>query len=491
LFADNIRLIPGAQYQLEDNPRSDVSVQLQRLAEAAHERNVRIYTVKEGLPVPRPPPPPGLHTAVVQDRANIDNALNLLATETGGRYFRNSNRVDEVFDWVDEDLACFYRLGFRLRPRYTGKVEPIRIRIVGRAGSFRLRHRLTLEDPTREQLDTDIVRAAFLAPPASDDFPITLTAFELFRHDGGARIRLQVGTSLGNLLGLPAPAGRPGALQVRVQIGGRVVPLRSAGKSPGSRRPGAGGLWAEVATDRDSYGFGRRATLTVPPGTTAGGPPEKSIVAVEEFDAPPGRYRIVAVIQDQLARTIAAATTDLQVSSVEGRLGPLVLVVADPQRVVIEGSPGSDGDGAPASWSGKELAGAVSILPPKFLVAERTTIEAGRAAHFVYSLCGDETSGRKRRRRTATSPLAGWSIERRIACGESQELTPLPVKALPTPEAGKRCVALIDSIAPGDLSPGRCRFEVNILVPGEPGVRRELEFTVSPVALGSSHPSAS
>jgi VWFA-related protein len=480
LFSDTLRLIPGAQYGNTSTPLIDVQTELHDLAGAANERNVRVYPVKVGLPIVWPRSDPRMSLA--------DSALTMLAHETGGMVFEGSNAVDGAFDRVNEDLACFYRVGFRIRPRYSGGVEPIRVRVVGREDAVRLRYRQTLEDPTREELDADMIRAAFMAPMAARTFPIGVRATKLFRQDGGARLQVEVGTPLGALLGLPMPGGVRGSRQVRVQIGARVVPLRPLedGDRPPSPR---GGVWADVATDRPSSGFGRQAVLTLPPNPT----PDRSydrVVATEEFDAPSGRYRIVAVIQDQLARTVSAAIADLEVGSDAPRLGIIGLASGDTHAVLAQDEPADPavGDGSSreaAGWNGKELTTAMPLLPPGALLNEVSVVQAGGAAHLFYSVCVDwNPRGRNRSRSSGRSsrdmPSPEQDLVRSLTCGPEDTPIPLPPRSLPQGGRGTRCVPMIESIPAADLHPGRCRFEVRLTSPGGEQEMAVREFTVVP-----------
>lgn len=488
LFADTIRLIPGRQYGITSNPPIDVHTQLQGVAEAANERNVRIYPVKAGLWVPGGGGEP-----------LADDAMTMLASETGGSVFEGSNVVDGAFELIGDDLACYYRIGFRIRPRYSGKIEPIRVRILDRSRSVRLRYRQTLDDPTREVLDADMIRAAFMAPSTAGAFPIAVRAKELFRQAGGARLQVEVGTSLGAMLGLPVPGRRQGARQVRLEIGARVVPLRPLEESAGTASPRRG-AWADAATDLSSAGFGRQAVLTLPPGSTSNRGFDR-VVAAGEFDVPPGRYRIVAVIQDQLARTVSATTIDAPVESDDPpRLGPVGLASGDSHAIVLQDRPAESDDrkGAPddrsgshasdrdasissaPDWDGKEVKFASPLLPPGALLTGVSVIEAGNPAHLFYAICPDAARRGDRSRRSADSPAGEWTIERLLTCGSEQTTFRLPPRSLPEEVGQHRCVTMLDSIAADDLPEGRCRFEVRLTTPDRGAESSVREFSVVP-----------
>jgi VWFA-related protein len=482
LFADTIRLIPGRQYGGTTTPLVDVHTELSDLAGAANERNVRIYPVKAGLPPVLPRGDPQMTRA--------DSAFTMLAHETGGRVLEGSNRVDGVFDRIAEDLSCYYRVGFRIRPRYSGRSESIRVQAPGHEGAVRFRHRQTLDDPTREELDADRVRAAFMAPSSAGAFPIAVRAAELFRQEKGARVRIEIESPLGAMLALPLPGGPAGASQVRMQIGARIAPLR-AGGGPGEASHRAG-PWADVAPDRETLGFARQAVLTIPPPPPAGGRPPDRIVTTQEFDAPPGRYRIVGVIQDSLAGTIAAAIADLDVGSGGPGPGPIGLASRDARAVLVQDEP-SGGSAQPApAWDGKALAAAPPLLPPGVVLSGTSEVERGAAAHLVYSVCVDRGEGGTRPAAgLRRSPGAGEPpspepvLKRSLTCGPEGEAIPLPEQTLPR---DARCAPIVETIPARVLKPGRCRFEVLLESPGGDPERAVREFGVAGSALPDAAP---
>ena len=126
------------------------------------------------------------------------------------------------------------------------------------------------------------------------------------------------------------------------------------------------------------------------------------------------------------------------------------------------------------------------LLPLRALVETGAPVEEGRAAHLLYAVCGEEPAKKRRRRKPGASPFDGWQLERRLACGlggagaSAGRMTSLPLLALPDPGRGRRCVPIVDSIPPERLSPGLCRFEVRLLVPGGTQTKRFLEFRVIP-----------
>ena len=452
LFADTIRLVPGRQYPAGDLRLSEVAIHLREVATAANERNVRLYPVRAGA----------------EKRA--DDAFTMLATETGGQYVEGSNRLDVAFDRVKEDASCFYRIGFRTRPRYSGRTETILVRILGKDRIYRARYRRSLDDPTREERVEDIVRASYLDPDSAHGFPISVTATELSRHGDGSRVRVEASLPLKGLLALPAPVSAPSKRQVSVDIGGQVVPLRARDTldrgSPRHR------VWADVEVDRQPFVFGRRAMLTVPT-SALGGDARVRVVRTEDFDAPPGLYRVVVVAYDQHAGAAAAALTDFEVSGTPRPLGEIGAAAEDPEAIVIQGEGTQQKEHPHVHRRSKgELAAAPPLLPPRALVIKNQTIGPGRPVHFFYTLCdGRGSSG---------TIFERWRLNRTISCGSAGVPWSLAPGPIPPPNQGDRCAFLVDTVAADSFDPGACHFEVVLERPG--GIRdlRALEIRVAP-----------
>ena len=186
-FSETLRLVPGSNYPVANSRiLPDVTAPMQALAREASDKNVRIYAVQAG----------GL------DR-DVEDPMTYLSTETGGAHIEWTNRLANVFDRASEDLQCFYRIGFRLPARQSGKTDRIWVRIPQNESSYRLRYRRTLDDPTREQRDEASVRAAYLRPSAAKGFPLGVEVTRLKREEHGARFRVQILVPLDGLTALP------------------------------------------------------------------------------------------------------------------------------------------------------------------------------------------------------------------------------------------------------------------------------------------------
>jgi VWFA-related protein len=456
LFVDSLRQYPGRVYPNASHPQP-VNAWLHAAAGAANERDVRTYAV---------------HAAGLGIGERADDALTALASETGGRWVEGTNRLGVVFDRVAEDAACFYRVGFHARPAYRGAVSRIEVLVDGPARAYRLRHRRTLEDPTREGMETSVLRAAFLDPASARDLPVTVTAAPLLEHLGGARVRLEVGVPVGELLALPDPGMEPGERRTHLQMGGRVVPLLE-GAAPGSADRGA---WADADPSRASVGFAGQALLTLPPqGPDAALP--RAAVRTAEIEAPPGHYRIVAVVQDRRSGLVGAGLGDLRVRPGPGGIGPIGVAVEDPRVVAVGGPAEEDWTARRGRRGSGEPALARPLLPERAVVLEEPVLPAGRAAVF-YGVCeealaaapADGAPGRRR--------FEGWTVARTLRCGAGGDDVVLLEREVPDPEGAGSCVLMIDTIEARRLRAGMCRFEVTLRRPGLPEARRAAEVTV-------------
>ncbi len=444
VFEDTLRLLPGEEYGPSPH-LVDVHEPLQTIVRAANDQGLRVYPVRLG------------------GGERADNALTMLATETGGQYLEGTNRAASIFERLARDLSCFYRVGFRIRPEVVGRDAPLEIRIRGDGGPYRVRARRTFGLPTGAERTEEQVRSALLRPSFARAFPVSLTAAPIFGHARGARVRIEVEVPLAELLGLPSPDQGSESRRVIVEIGGEVVPLR-AGASAGPRSPDAD-LWAEVDTGRKAWSFGRRSEITIPPPTHGRTPPRR-VVQVEEIDAPPGRYRVAAVVHDQQAGTVAAAVTDLEIGGTPPLLGDVRLFTDDPEAVIPRSGAGEEGGTAPRAPGPREVTAASPLLPSSLLAVQDGPLPRGAPARLVYGVC--------------RADLGGSRLERRLACGSASSTGRLPPPAIVRTAKSSPCVVVVDTLPEERLAPGPCRFEV--AVQGREGGResRSLAFLVSP-----------
>jgi len=342
LFEETLRYRPGSEYWFPEGlslPPMATDAFLAAATRAANESDVRFYPVDAR-----------------GTESESDDALVNLATETGGRYLLRSNDLGVAFGAAREDMGCIYRIGFRVPRSFRGEVRRIHVKMAGK-GQYRLYHRRSLDDPTRERLEAETIQTAMLDPARSDAFRVTVTAVPLEARDGRGRARIVIRAPRGPLLALPAAAtdaASPPGREQRVQIVGSVVPLLPRERQ--LRAASALTVWSDADPDRHSWGFGNVAILPVEPsaGPAGGGPgeagggPDGEVLLVQEIDAPAGAYRIVGVVRDRLAGAVGAGTAELQVPAAGTAPDAAAPFVAAPGAIVLEGHPlapeGSDGE---------------------------------------------------------------------------------------------------------------------------------------------------
>ena len=424
---------------------------LRQIGQAANRRNVRIYGVAAG-------------------GGRVSSAITYLSAETGGRYVENTNDLGTVFRRAGEDAACFFRLGFRVQPNYDGTTKKIVVRVAG-GQRYRLRHNRSLEDPTLEQMDRDMLLAAFLDPPAATGFPLSVEVIPLFHHSHGTRMRVQVRVPAAGILSLPVLVDDEVQRQMRVQAGGSVITLTEPKAAAGTKE-----LDADVDEDTKLLEFSRQSVLSFP-ASDAAATESRHLAFAEELDAPPGTYRLVLVVQDQLARTVAATVAEFQVSGERPALGTVQLLLEDPLAMAMEQeNPRPEPKRRP-----DRLAGAALSLPDSARVQNAVTLDRGRAGSLIYGLC--DTGLPAGKAGEAWKPFQGWQLNRSLECDGEGEPISLEGGRLPASGWEDRCILVVNPIPAGSLPPGSCNFEVTL---ERPGVATEVQGLALEVATAST-----
>jgi len=427
---------------------------LRQIPAAANSRNVRIYGVSA--------------CGLGKECPLVSSAITYLASETGGRWLERTNQLDLALEQAAKDSECFYRVGFRMRPRYDGGNRTIHMEVNGDR-RYRLRYGRSVEDPTLEQMDTDMLLAAFLVPSSATAFPLSVEVVPLFDHSDGTRERIQVKVPLQGLLSLPVLQGENELSRIHVQVGGSVVALRE----PDGPEPGAQEISSANVKEVDPLEFSRQVMVTFSPDGADGA----YLALAEELDAPPGRYRIVLVVQDRLAREVAAAVTEFQVAVTGQALGEVRLLVEDPQAVSVEAE-----DRRPARHHRPDrLAHAAPSLPDGVEVRNAVTLDPSRPGSLIYGMCdarspagdGDE----------AQKPFRGWKLDRSLECEGEGEPISLEGGRLPAVGWEEQCILVMNPIPAGSLPSGWCNFEVTL---ERPGVATEVQSIALEVAAASA-----
>jgi VWFA-related protein len=428
-FQETLRMYPGRQYQ-GIVPTNTLRPFVESLVESSNERNVRFYPVDAG----------GMD-------GESDEALHMLASETGGRFFTKSNDLMPTLEWIREDSACYYRIGFQDRPSYSGKVERIRVEIDGprETQKYRMRHRRTLANPTREQRDTALVQAALMNPLRATDVPIQLSATALVAHAQGGRALVQMRVPMEALL--PLPAGKRGeASHVLVQLAGMVVPLRhGAARFPEE----TSNVLADVATNQEPWSFQREALLKLPHSADQAMPEGHEVVLTRELDTPPGRYRVVAVVRDGLAQVLGAAATEFEIRGADQALGELHVAALGRQAHHLQ----------PQRTGKRDKRKDKSVLRPAPATFPQGLILLGEdednpSPEMVYTVCG-EWKG-------ALAP-DDVELQRTFTCDGQDVPLESPVAGRIAGAAG--CSLMLEMLPPHS---GSCRFEAQLRRAGSP-----------------------
>jgi len=445
LFSDTLRFIPGRIYALASD-LSDTYAELRRVTEAANERDVRIYPVHAtGL------------TLEPSFDSRADDALTMLASETGGRVVERTNRLGMVFDRVAEDVSCSYRVGFHFRPRYSGGTHRIEVRVAGPARGYRLRHRRSVDDPTPEAMETDSLTAAMLEPSAAREFPVSVRAVPILSDAAGSRVRIEVIVPVDRLLALPDPNSPSGTRRLLVQIGGRIVPQRDRSAEAASSPDR--GAWAFVDTSREALGFAGQAQITLPPASPKSSDRVTSLVRIVDVIAPAGMYRVVAVVEDRQTGTVSAGLADFHAGVELSALGPVGLALDAPHSVLVRGGPEEAVNAAPRGHrKEREISFADSELPAKLVVSADGAIEAGRDAEIYYSVCGI-ASGE-------------GTLGRQISCDDKFAPIDLEARTVPAARGEDACALVVEKIPAASLTGDDCEFTVSLAFPGRPPERR-------------------
>ena len=229
-----------------DMMRYDTSDQWYQLAARANRNNVTFYPLQaSGLGNA------GFVDASIQGRGasmvvdmgrtqNQQDALVLLASETGGQAILNVNRFDDALERMSGELRDYYLLSVRGLGGAAGEVRKLSVD-VHREG-VDVRHRKSLRIQSRHQQVADRVLTTTLH--ASNDNPMGLSAQLAGEEPLGdlRNVRLKLRIPLASLTLLPAAPDQPAQGRFTVflaasDLEGRTTPVRTS-TVPVTVRPG-------------------------------------------------------------------------------------------------------------------------------------------------------------------------------------------------------------------------------------------------------------
>jgi hypothetical protein len=303
---------------------------------------------------------------------------------------------------------------------------------------YRLRYRRTLGDPTREEREVDRIRAALIDPSTAEDVPVLVQAAALLSGEERGRARLQVRVPFEMLLGIPA--GEPGAglRQVSVHLAGSVVRLLD--ESAGA--PRSGSVLAQADTRRPPWNFNREVLLQLPEGAAAG----RELLLAREIDVPPGRYRVIAVVEDRLAGELGAAAADVVVPEPRDGLGEPVLLTTNPRFFALEPIP--EEATAEGEDPGSIRMAPEPSLPADWALDDGSGLVPSSVGRVVYEVCGE-----------------GGALDRALVCGARRVATPMPSQVLGTDGIAPGCELRSDLLPVERAGGGNCAYEITAELP--------------------------
>ena len=203
----------------------------------------------------------------------------------------------------------------------------------------------------------------------------------------------------------------------------------------------------------------------------------RTLVAVQEIQAPPGPMRIVAVVQDLQAGTLGAGMRSFRVPEEHPVLGELRLAAEDRGSVML----GWQQEAGEEEGRGR-IAPLDALLPERALLREEKIVRPEAAAFLVYSLCDPAVNIDTRESATQEHvPVAfeGWTLSGILDCGAGHPAAMPTAPAIPRAEDGGSCALMVEPVPAWALSvPGDCRYQVTLERPGDEREVRELSFQV-------------
>lgn len=238
--SDGLPLVPGQEaFLLIDQLchattawRSTESVinDLREVTAAANAAGVTFYTLDAvGLSVDASAADfgPGLAAGNAQmARANLQDSLFDLATETGGRALLEVNDVTPLVAGLRSDLESYYSLGFEPVGEPDGRQHRIEVR-VARDG-LRVRHRAGFTDRPAAERASDRLQASLRFGGESDPLGVVVEAGDVKRRDGKtATVPVRIVVPATKLVFLPAEGGESARVEITLvasDADGRVSP---------------------------------------------------------------------------------------------------------------------------------------------------------------------------------------------------------------------------------------------------------------------------
>lgn len=460
LFTDVLREEPGVEYVALANatPKQagiDLDPDMLRLTQEANAAGVSIYTVHaSGLDdratsslqdirpitsgaapsVPQAEVKSGIaasgeNAALAYEaaRTGLDSALALqttFATETGGHALQRSNDVGAIFDTAQQDLSCYYLIGYRYQGHGDNARHSILVKLKPDRGDdsrrgLTLRYRPYYTDSSPEDRRARLIRSALDAPDLFRRLPITTEAFALAPEETKRRVLFKTTVPLGSLSMIP---------------------------SGDDALAGHAAVTGEVRGSEDSASpvcaFEHELPLKVPRGPDA----VTRLVFETGCLLAPGSYELALAVLDPTTMDIAARHSTLSVQPIS----------RDRQTFVSDVSLWARDAGALVVSVGAEAIGLKSSSSEKaFVPHSERRLAKGQEALMSFLLCPVAGS-----RGTPESPI----LVRRRLLGEGDaevaSFRDLTITEPPDEETG--CYQIFNTIPAKTLGSGVYRFTIQL-----------------------------
>jgi len=330
-FSESLRDEPGLQYLVVagSTPSAkgiDIRLNITELQKDANAAGVSLYMVwaaglgeKGSLGMADASRKVRLVDTIVLERALIsgeDVALALgatLALETGGVATQRTNDLGLAFNAVEQDLSCYYVLGYTNRGPGDGKRHMIKVGTDLKGA--RVRHRPYYEDWSEEERLDRRFRSALMAPGYFVGIPVTAEAYAL------------------------APEGRKTPILLKAEFPIEAVTVV---RQPDGTLYGEAEVRTTVWTEgREACMFARRIPVTLNPGEKAS---RRSVIYEAGCELPPGDHEFTVAVLDSGTWEMGAAGTRLPVPARSaGVFGDVVLWTSSADDILDAGDAGEVG----------------------------------------------------------------------------------------------------------------------------------------------------
>lgn len=377
-----------------------------------------------------------------------DAALSLgttLSLETGGVATHRTNDLGRAFDAVQQDLSCYYVLGYKNKGPGDGDRHMIKVKM-GKKG-LRVRHRPFYEDWSEDERLRRKFESALMAPAYFTDFPVHAEAYAL------------------------APEKSKTPILVKVEFPMEAVTLVH---QPDDVRYGEAEVRATIWTgSKQTCRFQRRIPITVETDEDVSG---RKVIYEAGCILPPGKHDLTVAVLDSGTWMLGAAelTVPVQQRSA-GVAGDVVLWTPSGKDLLVASDAASIGIHSTGSEHG--------------FVPRAKRLFGRRESSLLYVVvCRPEDSSGSEEGSDAIR------VHRRLFSGDKEVATYGEVNlssragadtGLATqPPASRRslCEGLFSAIPAGKLGPGGYQFEIEVDGVGEIPIVHRAGIAVSEAA---------